>query len=93
MNYYRFTSLKVYTEIEKIRFELGLTRSRKVRIDYKKAFGKRKEISKADLIEKVSTSYKITKSTTEKYINQDVRSEMPPIIIKKDGRKVYYVII
>ncbi|MEL6558367.1 MAG: DUF3987 domain-containing protein [Bacteroidota bacterium] len=93
MNYYRFTSLKVYTEIEKIRFELGLTRSRKVRIDYKKAFGKRKEISKADLIEKVSNAYKITKSTTEKYINQDVRSEMPPIIIKKDGRKVYYVIV
>lgn len=90
MEYYRYTMLKVYMEVEKIRFETGHVRARKTQIEYKKLFGKRTELSRNELIQRIKDNHGLTELTAEKYMLEDCKQPVPPITVRKEKTSKFY---
>jgi hypothetical protein len=90
MEYYRYTIVKVYTEVEKINMDSGSPRPRRTQISYKKVFGKREELTKPELLKRITEHYNITELTAEKYVLEDEKQLIPGIITRKDGRSKVY---
>ena len=90
MDYYRFTMLKVYSEVEKIRFEEGKSTRRARKINYHKVFNGRKELSRPEMMERISKLVGISELTAEKYMNEDEKKVKPPFSSYKDGRNKLY---
>lgn len=92
MEYYRYTMLKVYSEVESIRFEQSSKRPKRTQFNYKKIFGKRDELTRPELYERLHKEYSVSFGTAEKYVLEDEKLTVPPIISSKDGRnKIYYL--
>jgi|GEM_PF-5237814 len=92
MEYYRYTMLKVYAEVESIRFEAGSKRPKRTQFDYKKIFGKRDELTRSELYERLHNTYGVSFGTAEKYVLEDEKLMVPPILSTKDGRnKIYHL--
>jgi hypothetical protein len=92
MDYYRYTMLKVYSEVESIRFEQGSKRPKRTQFVYKKVFTGRKELSRDELYKRLHELYGVSVGTAEKYVLEDEKQQVPPILSAKDGRmKIYYL--
>lgn len=90
MEYYRYTMLKVYAHVEKIRFESGQYAHRPNKINYTKVFNGRKELSRQELIDRISGQVNISQLTAEKYMLEDEKLPTRPFTTRKEGRNKFY---
>lgn len=92
MDYYRYTMLKVYSDVETIRFESAGKRPKRTQFDYKKVFNGRKELTRGELYDRLNFEYGVSAGTAEKYVLEDEKLPVPPILSTKDGRnKIYHL--
>ncbi|MEQ8628085.1 DUF3987 domain-containing protein [Ekhidna sp.] len=93
MEYYRFTMLKVFSEVEKIRFEEGKNPRRSKKINYGQVFNGRKELTRPEMMARISKLVGISELTAEKYMNEDEKAEKPPFTTRKEGRNKIYQLV
>ncbi len=92
MEYYRYTMLKVYGEVEKIKFEQGTHQRTGKSIPYHKVFNGRKELKRDEMKSRIAKAVQISELTAEKYMNDDSKLPNPPFFKSKRGREVVYTL-